>query len=223
MFPIYICWDKHVTETEIKAIHKAIEDIQAIFGCSVYCYGNSRWLMGQYKSADEILAAVPKRSNGRVDGTKTMELMIKTSREWFEPGVFMLFTGKELAMDGMEWCFGCARTGKRVAVESTAWYRNLPKGQMYACIARTLRHEIGHTFRCAADLKRPNTVNDHGPHCTNKGCTMRQTGTMDELLAAIDEEDPRHYFCDQCMNDMRAFKKAQETPSPIRPYGRRGA
>ena len=76
--------------------------------------------MGQYKSADEILAAVPKRSNGRVDGTKTMELMIKTSREWFEPGVFMLFTGKELAMDGMEWCFGCTRTGKRVAVESTA-------------------------------------------------------------------------------------------------------
>lgn len=223
MFPIYICWDKHVTEIEKNAIMGAIEEVESIFGCRVYCYGNTTWLEGKYRSADEIMATIPRRSNGRVDGTRTMDLMVEITKTWTEPGVFILFTGEELTMGELNWCFGCARTGKKVAVESTAWYRSLPEWQRRACIAHTLRHELGHTFRCAANLKRSNTVDRLGPHCTNKGCTMRQTGTMDELLAAIDEEDPRHYFCDQCMDDMRAFKKAQETPSPIRPYGRRGA
>lgn len=221
MFPIYICWDKHVLEIEKNAILRAAGEVESLFECRIYCYGTTRWCEGRYRSADELLATVPRKPNGRVDGTKTMNLMVDTMESWIEPGVFILFTGEELALDKVDRCFGCTRTGKKVVIESTAWYRSLPTKMREACIARTLRHELGHTFRCAADLKRSNTVNRFGPHCTNMGCTMRQTSTLHELLAAIDEEDPKHCFCAQCMNDMRTFMKAQERLIIMRPYGRR--
>ena len=232
MFPIYICWDRYVTEAEKRAIERAVYEIEPIFGCDFICYGNKSWNEGRYKSADEIIASAPHNENGQADGTNVLNKLEETMRKWTEPGAFVLFTGQDLKMVNTNWCFGVARMSSRVTVQSTIRYRSLPEKIASDCIKRTLRHELGHIFGCAADPKRTNTEQKLGSHCTNYGCSMRQTMSLQELVDDLPTENATRCFCSQCMADLRRFKQITEQKEPAlkeargrvfkrEPYGRR--
>ena len=208
MFPIIICCDSGVTKTEQAAIMRGLEETQPLFGCELLFYGNQSWTLGRYKSADEVVRAVPRNKAGQVNASIALDKLENVSREWMEKCAIVMFVSSDLYSNGLNWCFGLARHSARVTVQSVYRYRTLIESVASSCIRRTLRHELGHLFGCAMDKNRSNTTQALSTHCTNPGCSMRQTMTLRELITLSSQEDPRRCFCEQCLQDMMRFKRS---------------
>ena len=117
----------------------------------------------------------------------------------------VLFTGRGLFLSSLNlrWCFGAASHGRRVSVQTVLYYRDLSAAEKARCIRRTLRHEVGHIFGMAWDLKRICTEDRGGHHCTSEGCSMRQAGTLRVLLEhSLEEDRLGTYFCRHCRQDL---------------------
>ncbi|MDO4219704.1 MAG: hypothetical protein Q4D22_00510 [Candidatus Saccharibacteria bacterium] len=223
MFPIYICWDGSLRPAEQNAILRGVRETEAIFGCTFVCYGARKWTYGRYTSSDAIVRAAPRNEKGQKNASSILTIMADVMREWVEPGAMILFTSEDLSVRGINWCFGAARSEVKMTVQSVARYRGLSEEVMSACIRRTMRHELGHIFECAKDLKRSNTEMNLGEHCTNAGCSMCQTLDLPTLIRLAGEEDERDCFCEQCKADMRRFKSKFEAGQRqlVKPKGRR--
>ena len=210
MFPIYVCWDNTVTLSERRIIEQGMRETQPLFGSRVICYGAHSWSVGKYKNANELVRSTSRRENGQINGSELLGKLSSLLEEWPEPGAIVLITGKDLYGDSCDWCFGLAKMSARVTVQSMSRYRELDEIEKSKCIRHILRHELGHIFYCAWTTKRTNTIEKIGAHCTNPGCSMRQTMSLSELRLAVISEDPKKCFCAQCMNDLRSFKSQYE-------------
>ena len=210
MFSIYVYCDSGVTQFEREAIKRGLSGIISTFGCEVYFYGSDRWSIGRYKSADEIMRASPRNARGQVNASVTLEILHEVANSRIEPCAVVLITSQDLYAVGYNWCFGMAMTSYRATVQSICRYRHLPDDIRAFCIRRTLRHEVGHLFRCAANLSRTNTEEKCGPHCTNPHCSMKQTMSISELVDRRFYENDEAFLCDQCLEDMRRFKIGYE-------------
>lgn len=208
MFPVYVCYDDGVTAAERKAINSCLNVMQPLFGCEIYCYGTEPWPYGRYRSANAIVKSTPKNVSGQLSVSVLLDKLEETSASWIELNAFVLYTSKDLYFQerNLSWCFGAARKNTRVSVQSVKRFRGLSESAAAFCIRRTLRHELGHIFRCAASNYRSNTVDLAGLHCTNRGCSMRQAGSLNDLLAMMADERDEACFCEQCMADLRRFK-----------------
>ena len=206
MFQTYVCCDNFVTQMEQVAIKQGLMETRPLFGSQVIYYGKNNWVTGKYRNATQLMNSIPRNRDGRVNGSQVLDKMTELCSSWDEPGAMILVTGLDLCTDNSGWCFGAAKPAYRVTVQSVNRYRGLSLTMEAACIKRTLRHEMGHIFCCAYSKYRSNTVNMMGIHCTNPGCSMRQTMSLNELMAAALEENPRNCFCPQCLQDLRTFK-----------------
>lgn len=135
------------------------------------------------KSADTFLQGTFNK-NGQADGAIIIRKLQNAYTSLPNATAVVLLTAKDLFSSSLKlsWCFGTANYQKHVSVHSVFRYQGLTKEEKLRCIRRTLRHELGHIFGLANDLRRANTENYHGHHCTAPGCSMRQTGTLRELL-----------------------------------------
>ena len=141
----------------------------------------------------------------RADATIILRRMKNAYNTFPNAGALVLFTTYDLHISSINagWCFGAANYKSHVSVQSVFRYQSLPIMDQFRCIRRTLRHELGHTFGMASDLKRAHTEDKLGPHCTNPGCSMRQSSTLQALLRHATEEDRLGtYFCKECLADM---------------------
>jgi len=210
MFDIEIFCDKNIRDGERAMIKRAAQLTASLFGCSFILRGSGEWdTEGSYDipaSCDEIMNEVPEDEKGRKNVSRIMDIMTEVMKARKKSGAMIVFTGDDLFLKD-SWCFGAARVGKGVSVQSVARYRSLPEKDMQAVIARTLRHEVGHIHRCAADPERKNTEMKYGRHCTSDGCTMRQSPTLKALLEHAKEEDPKDCLCELCREDLERFKK----------------
>jgi len=210
VFPIYVCYDSGVSLAEQAAIEQGLLETRPVFGCQIINYGAGTWEFGRLKSANEVVRSLPRNERGQINATQILDSITEVAKSWVDPGAVVMLTSADLCAGDLSWCFGIARPSTRVTVQSLARYRWLDEAEASACIRRTLRHELGHIFCCAADARRSNTVEKLGMHCTNLGCSMQQTMSLNELRIAVRKENPRQCFCAQCMDDLRRFRLWQE-------------
>lgn len=210
MFEIEIFCDRSISENERAMIERAALMTDDLFGSRSFVYHDVTWdTAGQEgipASCDEIISAAPEDEKGRKNVSLIMDLMKDVMKVREKTGAMIIFTACDLFLKD-NWCFGAARVGGGVSVQSIRRYRDLAEDDMQPVIARTLRHEVGHIHKCAADPERLNTELKYGRHCTVPGCTMRQSPTLTDLLKHAKEEDPKACLCELCRADLEKFKK----------------
>ena len=140
----------------------------------------------------------------RADATIILRRMKNAYHTFPNAVALVLFTAYDLHISSINagWCFGAATYKSHVSVQSVFRYQGLPIMEQFHCIRRTLRHELGHIFGMASNLERANTEDKLGPHCTNPGCSMRQSSTLQSLLRHATEENRlESFFCKNCEED----------------------
>ncbi len=209
MFDIEIYCDRNITERDFEMIRSAAKLTERVFGCGFTVFRDRGWSAETDKdipgSCDEILDTVQSDGKGRKNASRILDLMVEVMKAREKKGAMIIFTGYDLSLKDT-WCFGAARIGGMVSVQSICRYRDLSEEEKQAVITRTLRHEVGHIHKCASDPKRANTEKKYGMHCTTKGCTMRQSPTLKDLLRHAKEEDPGNCLCKLCRDDLERFK-----------------
>ena len=212
MFPVYVCYDDGVTVVERKAIECGLLEIEPLLGSDTYCYGTEQFPQGRYRSANSVVKSTAMNKSGQLNISILLDKLEDISAGWGEPNAMVLFTSADLCFPArnLPYCFGAARHNTRVSVQSVKRFRHLSEELESFCIRRTLRHELGHIYHCAGDLRRSNTVDIAGAHCKNRGCSMRQAGSVEDLLSKMADEHDKMCFCDQCMADLRQFKRNYE-------------
>ena len=204
---IYIILDTELTGEERQTIVRAAKEAQPMFpGCrlEVVAPGNS-------PNDDAIRRVIDKyiektlKENGKYDASAVLDNMKYLVKRKKEARAILMFTGRDLCMSShkLPWCFGASRIKGGSAVCSVYRYRPLTAPERLRCIRRTMMHEIGHVFGLASDLKRKNTAEHAGPHCTAPGCCMRQTADLPKLLAcSLEEEQRGRWFCPDCQAEL---------------------
>ena len=228
-FTIYVFTDSSVTEDEREMLMNAMASAARIYGCWFLMEpsgwgvpegaagdGRSSGLAGANGnasssgrggfSADDIIEKAPVNEKGQIGASEILTMMQAGFRSQELKGAMFIFTGRDLYLN-KTWCFGAARVGGGVSVQSMARFRGLSDSEKQAVISRTLRHELGHIHRLAADHKRAKVEKKFGWHCTSKGCTMRQSPNLKTLLKHAAEEDPENCLCALCREDLRRFKE----------------
>ena len=163
------------------------------------------------KTADAFLEGTFNEV-ARADATIILRRMKNAYNTFPNAAALILFTTYDLHISSINagWCFGAATYKSHVSVQSVFRYQSLPIMDQFRCIRRTLRHELGHTFNMAIDLNRANTEDKLGPHCTNPGCSMRQSSTLQSLLLhAVEEERLDTYFCEECLAELNRYFSEQ--------------
>ena len=204
-FTVYVFSDSSLTEAEKTMLIKAMEDTAPVYGCH-FLFSESGVREESLSSGDEIIARAHKNLKGQLSASDILGKLQDILKKKQLKGAIFLFTSKDLYLK-KTWCFGAARVGGGVSVQSMARFRDLEDDVKQAVITRTLRHELGHVHKCAADPKRPNTESKYGMHCTCPGCTMRQSPTLKALIEHALEEDPADCLCRFCKEDLRKFKE----------------
>ena len=187
------------------AIEQGLREAQPLFGSKIINLGWGSWEMGEYKSADELVRSMPKNSSGQIDGDALEDKLIRLNQTWLEPGAIVLITSLDLYMKGTPWCFALSK--RRTTVQSVHRFRGLSEKDESLCIRRTLKHELGHIYGCPANIRRSNTVENMGTHCTNPGCVMRQVSSVSSLIYAAKNENPYNCFCPQCSKDIMDYRR----------------
>ena len=145
---------------------------------------------------------------GQADSTVIFRKLREASASLPNTAAVVLMTGRDIYSSrlGIKYAFAVASYKKHIVIHSVFRYRNLSSEEKLRCIRRTLRHELGHCFGMANDPNRENTKDVFGPHCTTKGCSMRQTETLDKLLRLSEEEEELGVlFCGACLQDLRKY------------------
>ena len=201
-FTVYVLADGSVMEAEREMLIRAMEQTAPIFGCWFRFCDDGTW---EDISADAIISMAPVNDKGQIGASEILAMMKTRFSETGVKGALFIFTDKDLYLNDT-WCFGAARVGGGVSVQSMARFRDLNDEDKQAVITRTLRHELGHIHRCAADHKRSKVEKKYGWHCTSKGCTMRQSPNLKTLIRHAREEDPKDCLCKLCKADLERFK-----------------
>ena len=204
-FTVYVFCDSSVTDAEKVMLQKAMEDTAPVYGCHFLFIGSDSGEEPR-QPGDEIIAKAHKNLKGQISASDVLGKLQDILKSKKIRGAMFLFTSKDLYLK-KTWCFGAARVGGGVSVQSMARFRDLTDDVKQAVITRTLRHELGHVHKCAADPKRPNTESKYGMHCTCPGCTMRQSPTLKALIEHALEEDPADCLCRFCKEDLAKFKE----------------
>ena len=201
-FTVYVLADSSVTQDEREMLIRAMEQTAPIYGCWFRFCDDGKW--GDL-SADALIDMAPVNSKGQIGASEILTMMKTAFTSMDVKGAMFIFTAHDLYLN-KTWCFGAARVGGGVSVQSMARFRDLSDEEKQAVITRTLRHELGHIHRCAADHKRARVEKKYGWHCTSPGCTMRQSPNLKTLLKHAAEEDPADCLCALCKADLERFK-----------------
>ena len=86
---------------------------------------------------------------------------------------------------------------------STYHFRNLSRSQRLDSIELCIMHELGHAHGMAGTYGRVNSESNHGPHCADALCLMRQP--HGNFVPLIREHHDR-WFCPLCLEDARLAK-----------------
>lgn len=210
--PINVMFDSGVDRFEEKAIIEGL--VGAVFyfpSLSLRLYGSKVWAKGDYGCADWYIGMARKmlrHGHMQYDAGSLLELL--RNEPWqSEPHIDVFFTSKDLTMEYggeyLNFCFGVA--SGRATIQSVARFRGLPDADRKLAIEAVVRHELGHIFGLAADLRRPHTVDNLGAHCTNPGCIMRQALTVDEWVRnARESARMGMIYCPECMKDAKKIR-----------------
>lgn len=211
MLPINVMYDSGIDELEAAAIRAALNELLELFpSLTIRDYGKEAWDEGRYSSADWYIRKTPRvRGNDgslQLDADRLLDLITNEPWQSQEPHIDVALTSLDItAHDGdqqLNFVFGIANG--RVTVQSVYRYRGLPDGDRYLAVKTVVLHELGHVLGAAADLNRSNTEYVLGPHCTNKGCAMRQGLSVPIWVAhARDIFQAQRLYCPQCLADIR--------------------
>jgi predicted Zn-dependent protease len=106
---------------------------------------------------------------------------------------------KDLFKPGVNWCYGgVSTTMDRHAYLALSTHR-LKNRELFGHL---LLHELGHLYG-AAPRGRVNTIDFHGPHCTNP-CIMQQKNSEEEMKQHAELVSTlEHKFCSECQSDLK--------------------
>ena len=209
MLPIKVMYDSGIDKVESEAILDALQELVSIFpDWEIELYGANPWCRGEFSSADwyvQNAQAVPRLDHYQLDAGSLLWLLEGEPWQEAEPHIDVMLTSLDLAAlndDGSYLNFVFGMADGRFTVQSAARFRELPDADRYLAVKMLIQHELGHIVGMAADLTRPNTVNNLGPHCTNFGCVMRQ-GLSVPVWAqhARESYNMGRIYCPQCLAD----------------------
>ena len=203
---IYIICDSLLTAEERCLAEEAAEQLRTLFPSLDTVGPTAERAYEKVRAQADRMVAEARREDGKADGSLLLKRLETVRRSLPQAAALVLITGSDLYASSLQlsWCFGVANHKRGVCVHSVYRYRKLTRAEQLRCLRRTLRHELGHIFGMAKDKSRANTEEHFGPHCTTRGCSMRQAGTLRELLQrAAEEEQSGEYFCRYCREDMQ--------------------
>lgn len=210
MLPINVAWDSGLSPFEQDCVTEGMLEFKEAFpGRRVVIVGSRQWSIGNYSSADWYIRqtkAVQRNYNGlQLDADILLGLMMDNPRQKTEPFVDVLITSYDLASKGPSDRFGTANG--RIVVQSVARYGRLSFADRRMVIKTTIWHELGHVFGLTEGINRPNTELKFGSHCTNPGCSMCQSTSLDEKVALARKVGLMHrIYCPQCKREMLLSK-----------------
>lgn len=210
MIPIRLFWTPGITQIEIDATVIAIANMHdELFGRAAEMDVFGDWV----------------NPNGHVDGAG--ELLPHLSLEWYlentwdqerqqlyagpviqrlatehekfgrDSHIDVVLTEHDLYDDGTNFIFGEA--ANRSAIFSTARFQR----QEAIVFQYLVAHELGHIFGLPRE-DRNDVVQSLGPHCTQHGCIMRQSLSMEEAVFHANEtRSIGRMFCPNCVEDAR--------------------
>lgn len=207
MLPIFVCYDSDLDGFERRSISQAIVELNELFPeREIVNFGSAAWSDGDYSSADwyvkKAKLILRPGQEPQLDVNSIIRLLFLEPWQESAPHIDVLFTSRDLAAKGLNFCFGM--TDGRYTVQSVYQYRSLNAEDRRLAIKTVLWHELGHVFGCAGDLRRSNTEEKIGEHCTNFGCVMRQGMSLGEWVRhAREAKNCNRIYCPQCMADAR--------------------
>lgn len=202
MQQVIICWDKTITAKEGQMIEQAAKNCVDYFpGVSFKTVGRAAWTNDRRTSGETVISHAERR-NGQVNVYSVMQEVCKARDAEHGKYHVVVFTAEDLNTfdNGLVFCFG-ARVGD-IIVESVRRFRHLNAEDEKLCVLRILRHELGHLYGAAAGKYLDNPKSLYRAHCTNKGCSMRQTKNVNEVLQMAREENRYRPFCAECEADI---------------------
>ena len=205
---VHIVFDSSLSPAQQDCVSRAVADTRAVFpdfSLEITGDGKNPRAEGIRKNMDSYSEGTQQKS-GSYDASVILQRLKSLAQYKKDARAILLFTGRDLCLSSqkLSWCFGAANHSAHTAVCSVYRYESLSPQERLRCVRRTLRHEIGHALGMAADPKRANTEAFFGPHCVCPGCSMRQAGTLEKLLAfSLEEERRGSWFCPDCMAELR--------------------
>lgn len=198
--PIYVLADSGIDLVEENAIMDGFYNSVKCFPAprKISYYGARTLPSGV--NADWYVNNAPRNINKQIDSSKLLELLLNDPWQRMEPHITVLFTSSDLCPPGFNFVFGQA--WDKATVQSVYRYRGLNNTDRTLLIQAVIAHELGHIFGLAGDLKRPHTIERFGPHCTNRGCIMRQQLSLEQNLSNVHESAAMGMlYCPECMQD----------------------
>lgn len=205
---IYIFCDSALTFEDRLLIYEAISNLGDLFPmCEFVNLDTVDKKEINRQAADSFLKGT-FNEDGKADGSVVLDKLRNAYEVFPNAEAVILMTAKDLYASSLNLntCYGLANYRKHVTVQSVYHYQKLHKKEKLQCIRRTMRHELGHIFKMADDLKRINTEDRYGHHCTTPGCSMRQIHSFQEKIEyGKEEERSGVYFCKYCLADLNKY------------------
>lgn len=208
--PVVLMYDSELMQDEVSAIEYAWNQIRKVYPGRYYLNMKNRRLdSDKYGYADEFVRRAQRVqcADGAIqlDSTDIARQMYYDRLQEDMPSICILFTARDLtyfdqkANQWLNFCFGTAIPEWHMIVQSVFRFRKLDRWHKYWSLQALMWHELGHVFGLAHDLRRSNTEEKYGAHCTNPGCLMRQNVTVDTWAqnAELAFHNGRVY-CPQC-------------------------
>lgn len=211
--PIYVRCDETITSEEEKSIIRGLLEAKRYLpDTEIYYVGKKQYISlidhTKLSKGQDVIDSVRKIGNQLVSSDIIYKILSDRGNNDNAPGrIEVFFTGHDLTdirTNGEKLNFVFGSAGNLITVQSVYRFRSLNDYEKDLCIKRTIRHELGHIYRMAGDLKRSNTEEKLGEHCTNSNCCMRQGMSVGEWLAEAKQEQASGiFYCKQCINDLK--------------------
>lgn len=202
-FELVYIWYTGLDELEQNAVKDGVNEVLALTPRRKVMPIGEKIGPSGFSAADYVRAA-SRNARGQVDSGELLTLFLTDPWRKEHPHIDVVFVEDDLCPNipsqPMNFVFGQA--WEDATVQSVCRYRHLSDSDRALVIKSIAQHELGHVFGCAYDLRRPHTHEQFGPHCLNKGCVMRQTLTIEELVRNSHESQRMGMiYCPECLDD----------------------
>lgn len=215
--PIFVFWDETVKPDQQKVIIKSIQKLLDFVGLNrdLLCiYGN--WRENDHRLPDRSLrphASIEWQIKSKLDrqrkqvmADQIIDEMLNDPHQLQSPHWEIVFTNRDMATAHTNFVIGGARADLGTVISLGRLSRVKDRELREECIKTEIYHEVGHVFGLPNTNRGRNLEYSLGPHCTNKGCSMKQGLRVPHDWVVFTKERLRvggRPYCHDCAEGLR--------------------
>ena len=213
--PIYIMLEHGISDAQKQIVMQAINEMLSLANMKdrieVKDFGvwrNNIWMAGNklipYQSVDWYVSEAYDQSKKQIYGNSIVMNLLNEPWQKGQPHYDILILKRDLYFNGYNFALGYAATDK-LAISSVFRIEQwLPYDKyMHSEVFKTIvMHEIGHMFGLV-NSRRPDVEENHGLHCKQPLCIMRQGTSLEPWIKYTNERlGSGKPLCPNCLHDL---------------------